>query len=144
MRFLLIVKATGYSEAGVNYSREHNAAMIAYKKSLASEGLLISVEELQPSSTGIRITYPSEGGEPEILAGPFPVDQELIAEYTLIDVHSEDEAIYWALQMPVPVGSGEYKLEVRRLREYQDFLRDPRTLVMAADLEDQLNILKNF
>ncbi|NRD79877.1 YciI family protein [Bacillus sp. BRMEA1] len=143
MRFMFIVKATGYSEAGVNYSREHNDAMIAYKKSLASAGVLISAEELHPSSTGIRIMHPSDSGWPEILAGPFPVDQELIAEYILIDVNSEDEAFNLALRMPVP-GRDECKIEVRKLKENQGFLRDSGTLVMEADLENQLNMLKKI
>jgi hypothetical protein len=137
---MFIVNATGYSEAGVNYSQEDIDAMIAYKKSLASSGVLISAEELHPSSTGIRIMYPSDSGKPEILVGPFPVDQELIAEYILIDVNSEDVAFNWALRMPVPMG----KIEVRKLKEDQGFLRDSGTLVMEADLEDQLNMLKKI
>lgn len=58
MRFMLIVKATGYSEAGVKISQEHNYAMIEYKNSLARAGALIAAEELQPSSSVIRILYP--------------------------------------------------------------------------------------
>lgn len=144
MRCMFIVKATGYSEAGVNYSREHNDAMIAYKKSLASAGVLISAEELHPSSTGIRITYPSDSGKPEILVGPFPVDQEIIAEYILVDVNSVDEAFNWALRMPVPMGRNECKIEIRKLKEDWGFLRDSGTLVMEADLVDQLNMLKKI
>ncbi|WP_102272271.1 YciI family protein [Cytobacillus massiliigabonensis] len=144
MQFMFIVKATGYSEAGVNYSQEHNEAMIAYKKSLAGAGYLISAGELDPSSTGIRIMYPSDSEKPDILAGPFPADQELIAEYTLIDVNSEDEALNLALMMPVPIGRGECRIEVRKLKKDMSFLRDSGTLVMETDLKDQLNMLKNF
>lgn len=144
MRFMLFVKATRYSEAGVNYSRKHNDAMIAYKKSLDIAGVLISAEELHPSSTGIRIIYPSDSGKPEILVGPFPVVQDLIAEYIMIDVNSEDEAFNWALRMPVPIGQDESKIEVRKLKDDWGFLRDSRTLVMEADLEDQLNMLKKI
>ena len=144
MRFMFIVKATGYSEAGVNCSQEHNAAMIAYRKSLASAGVLISAEELHPSSTGIRITYPIDSGKPELLVGPFPVDQELIAEYILIEVNSEVEALDWALQIPVRISRGKCKIEVRKLKEDQGFIRDIGTLVMETNLEDQLNMLKKF
>lgn len=144
MRFMIIVKATGYSEAGVNYSQEHNNAMIAYKKSLAGAGVLISAEALHPSSTGIRIMYPPDSEKPEILVGPFLADQELIAEYTLIDVNSEAEAINWALRMPVPIGCGECKIEVRKLKKDMGFLRDSETLAMETDLKDHLSMLKNF
>lgn len=144
MRFMMIVKATGYSEAGINRSREHSDAMIAYKRSLAQAGVLLAAEELQPSSAGIRISYPSHGGEPAVQAGPFPADQELIAEYTLIDVGTENEALNWALRMPVSAGRGECKIELRRLEEYSDSLREPRLQAMEADLQDHLDILKKF
>nr|WP_261306424.1 YciI family protein [Paenibacillus andongensis] len=144
MRFILIVKATGYSETGVEFSREHNDAMVAYKKSLARSGALLAAEELQPSSSGIRILYPLHGGEPEVKAGPFPVDQELIASYTLIDVNSEDEAADWALKMPFPRGCGAFEIEMRELKEHTDSMRDPRILALEADLEDQINMLNKI
>lgn len=143
MRFMLIVKATGYSEARVNHSQEHMDALIAYKESLARAGALLAEEELQPSSSGIRIFYPSHGGEPEIKAGPFPADQELIAEYMLIDVRSEDEALEWALRMPIPV-SRECVIELRRLEENTDSVREPVIQTMEADLQNHLHMLKNL
>ncbi|QMV41497.1 YciI family protein [Cohnella cholangitidis] len=143
MRYMLIVKATGYSESGIHQSREHNDAKAAYKKSLAKAGALLAAEELQPSSTGIRITYPTHGGEPDIQAGPFPADHELMAEYILIDAKTEDEAVGWALRMPVPAGRGECEIELRRLEENSDSLREPRTRALEADLRDQLYMLKN-
>lgn len=142
MRFMLIIKASGYSDSGVKFSREHNDAMAAYNKSLARAGALLASEELQPSSSGIRILYPLHSGEPEVKAGPFPVDQELIAGYTLIDVNSEDEAAAWALRMPFPRGCGAFEIEMRELKENTDSTRDARILAMEADLEDHINMLK--
>ncbi|MBP1989867.1 YciI family protein [Paenibacillus eucommiae] len=144
MRFMLIVKASGFSEAGVNHSGEHIDSMMAYKKSLAKAGVLLASEELQPSSTGIRISYPSHGGEPEVQAGPFTLDHELIAEFTLIDVETEDEALNWALRMPIPAGRGECEIELRRLGENSDCQREPRIQAMEADLQDQLNMLRKI
>ena len=66
MRFMFIVKATGYSEAGGNYNQKYTDAMIAYKKSLAGAGVLVSAEALHPSSTGIRIMYPSDSEKPGV------------------------------------------------------------------------------
>ncbi|MNH94862.1 YCII-related domain protein [compost metagenome] len=140
MRFMLIVKATGYSEARVNPSRDHNDAMIAFKNSLVKAGVLIAAEELQPSSTGIRISYPLHGGEPEMQAGPFPVDQDFIAEYTLIDVRTEDEALIWALRMPVQAGHGKCEIEIRRLEVSSESLQEPRKYAMEADLQEQLKL----
>jgi len=79
-----------------------------------------------------------------VQVGPFPADQELIAEYTLIDVGTEKEALNWALRMPVPAGRGECKIELRRLEENSDSLREPRLQAMEADLQDHLDILKKL
>ncbi|QJD83021.1 YciI family protein [Cohnella herbarum] len=144
MRFMLIVKATGYSEAGVKFSREYDDARRAFKKVLAKAGILLAEEQCQPSSSGIRICYPSNGGEPEIKSGPFAIDQELIAEYTLIDVGTETEAMDWALRMPVPPGFGAFEIELRKLNDETDSIRDPRALALEADLEDQINMLQNI
>ena len=141
MRFMLIFKATEYSEAGIKISGEYNDAMIAYKKSLARSGVLLAEEELLPSSSGIRILYPLHGGAPEVKAGPFPVDRELIAGYALIDVNSEDEAAEWALRTPVPRGFSGYEIELRKLKEHPDSIRNPSTLAMEADFEDLINML---
>ncbi|MFM1652842.1 YciI family protein [Brevibacillus sp. B_LB10_24] len=144
MRYMLMVKSTGYSEAGVKHGREYNDAMIAFRQSLARAGVLLAAEDLQPSSSGIRITYPLQGGKPEVNVGPFPVDQQLIAGYTLIDVTTEEEAVEWALRMPVPISHGEYEIEMRKLQENLDAMRDPRALAMEGDLEDQINMLKKY
>jgi hypothetical protein len=141
---MFIVKATGYTEAGLNDNWEHNDAMIEYNKSLAKAGVLLTAEELQPSASGTRIFYPLHDREPELQAGPFSVDQKLIAGFTLIDVSSEDEAIDWARRMPVPRGFREFEIEMRKLKEKKDFIQDPRTLAMEADLEDQINMLKKI
>jgi hypothetical protein len=141
MRFMLMVKATGYTEAGVKFSREYTDMVILFKKSLARKGVLLAAEELQPSSSGIRILYPLHGGECEVKAGPFHVDHGLIAGYMLIEVSSEDEASEWARQMPVPIGMGAFEIEVRKLEETES-VYDPRTLALEADLENQINPLK--
>lgn len=142
MRFLLVVKATEYSEAGIADERDYQEAMISYKKSLAKKGVLLADEELQSSSTGLRITYPEKGGKPQVEAGPFPVNQDLIKEYMLINVSTEDEAINWALRMPVPKVRGEYEIEVRRLKEKLESIQAPGIMVMEASLQDHLNMLK--
>jgi len=144
MRFMLIIKTTVYSEAGVKHSQAYDEARIAYMKSLARAGVLLADEELQPSATGLRIGYQVHGGEPEVTAGPFPVDQGLIAGYTLIDVCSEEEAIDWARRMPVPYGPVAFEIEVRKLEENRHTPRNPRILAMEADLEDQRNMLKKY
>lgn len=144
MRYLLIIKATEYSEAGLADGKHYQEAMILYKELLAKKGALLADEELLPSSIGLRITYPKKDEKPQVLAGPFPVTQDLIMEYLLIDVSTEDEALNWALQLPVPRVRGRYVIELRRLKEKSKPRQTPGINVLEASLQNQLNILKKF
>ncbi|WP_395761656.1 YciI family protein [Bacillus sp. 3G2] len=144
MRFLLIVKAAEYTEAGLADRMDYCEAMISYKKSLAKKGALLAEEELQPSSTGLKITYPNKGGKPQVLAGPFPVNQDLIMEYMLINVSTENEALNLALRMPVPKLRGKYEIELRRVKEKLESIEAPGIKAMEASLQDHLNMLKKF
>ncbi|GAA0381059.1 YciI family protein [Paenibacillus motobuensis] len=143
MRFMLIVKANGFSETGIHYSQEYVDAMKGYKRSLAKVGALLTAEELNPSSRGIRICYPSDGGQPKIQAGPFPVDQELVAEFVVIDVKTEEEALEWAIRMPIPTGL-ESTIELRSLQENVDSLSEPGIHALEADLLDYLHMLRKL
>ncbi|NWL88047.1 MULTISPECIES: YciI family protein [unclassified Paenibacillus] len=143
MRFMLIVKANGFSETGIHYSQEFVDAMKAYKRSLVEAGALLTAEELTPSSRGIRICYPPEGGQPKIQAGPFPVDQELVAEFVVIDVQTEEEALEWAIRMPIPTGLGS-TIELRSLHENADSLSEPGIHALEADLQGYLQMLRKL
>jgi hypothetical protein len=90
MRFMMIVKATKHSEAGVKPTRELVEAMTAYNEDLAKAGVLLAAEGLHPSSGGIRITYPVPGDKPNVTAGPFEEEKKMVAGFTLIDVRSEE------------------------------------------------------
>ncbi|WP_169085764.1 YciI family protein [Paenibacillus sp. PL91] len=142
MRYMLIVKATKRSEAGVKPSRELMDAMAAYNEALAREGVLIAAEGLQPSSSGLRITYSVHGDMPEVTVGPFAEEKQLVAGFTLIDVKSEDEAIEWAKRMPNPSGWGKGEIELRQLFEDEDLLHASAMIVMESDLRDQIDMLK--
>lgn len=141
MRYMLLVKANGYTEARVKLSAEHNAAVLAYQNTLAEAGVLVAAEELQPSSAGIRITYAKGSEEPEVVAGPFPLDPALVAEFTLINVDTEEEALNWAMRMPIPAECGtSYAIELRRLEEKKENASDPKLLTLEAELKDYLRL----
>jgi hypothetical protein len=141
MRFMMIVKATKDSEAGVKPSEELFAAMMRYNEELAKAGVLLAADGLQSSSSGIRISYPEPGGNPKIIDGPFTEAKELIAGYTLIEVNSREEAIEWAMRMPDPHGFGEGEIELRQVFEMPELTQDPNMLAMEADLRNQINML---
>ena len=80
MRFMIVVKATKDSEAGVKPPEELFADMADYHEQLAKAGVLLDASGLQPSSKGWRVKY--SGGKRTIIDGPFTEAKELIAGYT--------------------------------------------------------------
>jgi hypothetical protein len=127
MRFMMIVKATKDSEAGVMPSQELINAMMKFNEELMKAGVLVAAEGLHPSSSGIRISYPIPGGKPKVTDGPFIEAKELIAGFTLIEVKSREEAIEWARRMPDPHGFGEGEIEIRQVFEAIELTQDPET-----------------
>jgi hypothetical protein len=134
MRFMLIVKATKDSEAGVMPSQELLNAMMRYNEELVKAGVLVAAEGLHPSSGGIRISYPVSGGKPKVMDGPFTEAKELIAGFTLIEVRSREEAIEWAMRMPDPHGFGEGEIELRQVFEAPELTQDPEMLTRVSKL----------
>lgn len=120
MRFMIIVKATQDSEAGVISGEPLFAEMATYHEELAKAGVLLDASGLQASSKGWRIKY--SGKKTAFVDGPFTESKELIAGYTMIQVKSKDEAIEWSKRFPNPAGEGkEGEIEVRQLFELEDF-----------------------
>jgi len=120
MRYMIIVKATGDSEAGVMPGEELLARMGAYHEELAKAGVLLDGSGLKPSRDGWRIRY--EGEIRTVIDGPFTETKELVAGYTLIQVRSREEAQEWARRFPNPaVDGGQAEIEVRQLFELEDF-----------------------
>jgi hypothetical protein len=120
MRFMMIVKATNDSEAGVMPEETLIGAMMKYNEELAKAGVLLDLAGLQPSSKGARIKF--AGGKRTVIDGPFPNTNELIAGYWLIRVSSKQEAIDWAKRCPAPHGeTAGGEIELRQLFELDDF-----------------------
>src|SRR5687768_6404262 len=57
MRFMVIVKATAESEAGVMPSTELMAAMGNYNEQLVKAGIMLAGEGLHPSAKGARVRF---------------------------------------------------------------------------------------
>ncbi|GIO52987.1 MULTISPECIES: YciI family protein [Paenibacillus] len=138
MRFMMIVKATTDSEAGVLPSPELLEAMQRYNEELARAGVMLGGDGLYPSSSAIRISYPEPGGKPKVVDGPFTEAKEMIAGYTLIEVKSREEAIEWALRMPDPHGYGQGQIELRQVFEMEDLTDNPEAIAKDNALRQQL------
>ncbi|MFN3791597.1 YciI family protein [Massilia sp.] len=119
MRFMIIVKATPDTEAGIMPARSLFDAMSAYNQELARAGVLLDANGLRPSRDGWRIRY-GEGGR-SVTDGPFAETKELVAGYTLIQVRSREEAMEWSRRFPNPHGEfANAEIEVRQLYEPAD------------------------
>jgi len=119
MRFMILVKATKDSEAGVMPDEKLLAPMAAYHEELAKAGVLLDASGLQPTSKGARIKF--SNGKATFIDGPFTESKELIAGYTIIQVKSREEGIEWAKRFPSPHGDAEGEIEIRQLFELDDF-----------------------
>ena len=69
MRFMVIVKATKSSEAGVLPSEELLTAMGKYNEELTKAGVMLAGEGLHPSSKGARVRFERE--KRTVIDGPF-------------------------------------------------------------------------
>lgn len=120
MRFMIIVKATKDSEAGVMPEQSLFDAMAAYHEDLARAGVLLDASGLHPSAKGWRITWAN--GKKTVTDGPFTEAKELIAGYTLIQTKTREEALEWARRFPNPAADQrDGEIEVRQLFELDDF-----------------------
>lgn len=120
MRFMIIVKATQDSEAGIMPEADLLAEMGAFHEELMKAGVLLDGTGLQPSSKGWRVNY--DGDKKTVIDGPFAETKELIAGYTLIKTNTKEEAIEWSKRYPNPAGRGrKTHIEVRQLFELDDF-----------------------
>ena len=118
MRFMILVKASKDSEAGVMPKEDMFKAMADYHEELAKAGVLLDANGLQPSSKGWRVKY--SGARRTVVDGPFTEAKELIAGYTIIQVKSREEALEWTRRFPNPHYE-DCEIEVRQMFELEDF-----------------------
>jgi hypothetical protein len=123
MRFMMIVKASKKSEAGIMPSDELIAAMTKYNEELVKAGALLDASGLQPSSKAARVKF--SGEKRNVIDGPFAETKELIAGYWIIKADSLAEAIAWATRAPNPSGNEESEIEIRQFFEMEDFAPSP-------------------
>lgn len=119
MRFMVIVKATADSEAGIMPGEELLAAMGKFNEELVNAGVMQAGEGLHPSSKGARVRF--HGDKCTIIDGPFAETKELVAGYWIWQCASLGEAIDWAKKCPNPMPGTEGVLEIRQIFEMDDF-----------------------
>ena len=118
MRFMVIIKASKDSEAGVMPSEKILTEMGRFNEELVKAGVMLAGEGLQPSSKGARVKF--SGTKRTVLDGPFTESKELIGGFWLWQVKSKEEAIEWVKRCPNPF-DGESEIEIRQVFEASDF-----------------------
>ena len=119
MRFMVMVKATQASEAGVLPDEKLLAEMGKFNDELVKAGVLLAAEGLQPSSKGARVRF--SGTRRTVVDGPFAETKELVAGFWLWKVKSREEAIEWVKRCPNPFPGVESEIEIRQVFEAEDF-----------------------
>ena len=120
MKYIILVKATAESEAGVMPKESLFAEMAAYHEELQKAGVLVDASGLKPTKDGWRIRY--DGKRRSVVDGPFTETKELVAGFTIIDVKSREEALEWTKRFPNPTHEGTAcEIEVRPFYELEDF-----------------------
>src|SRR6187397_530264 len=118
MRFMMIVKASETSEAGILPTEQELVAMGKYNEELVKAGVMLAGEGLHPSSKGARVHF--SGDKRTVIDGPFAETKELIAGYWLWQVKSLADAIEWVKRCPNPMNE-ESDIEIRPVFEAADF-----------------------
>jgi hypothetical protein len=116
MRFMVIVKASKDSEAGIMPSTELLTAMGKFNEEMAKAGVIEAGEGLHPTTKGARIKYST--GEGSVSRGPFNLTGDLVAGFWLIQTKSLDEAIGWMKRAPFDGGA---EIEIRQVFSPEDF-----------------------
>lgn len=131
MKFMVIVKATAATEAGVMPSEKLFVDMGNFNEELVKAGILLAADGLQPSSKGARIRF--NGDQRTVIDGPFAETKELIAGFWMIEVGSKEEAIEWFKRCPNPHAGQESEIEIRQLFGPDDFGCDLPSEVRAQE-----------
>lgn len=115
MKFMVIVKATKDTEAGVMPSTELLTAMGQFNAQMAAAGVIKAGEGLHPSVKGARVAY--AGGKSSVSRGPFPLSNDLTSGFWIIETKSLEEAIDWMKRAPFEAG----EIEIRQVLSPEDF-----------------------
>ena len=115
MRFVVLVKATEQSEAGVMPTEQELADMGNFNQELVEAGVMLAGEGLRPSSQGVRIDYADP--LPQVIDGPFAETKELVAGFWILEMRDQDEAIEWLKRAPFTDG----QVEIRQIAVADDF-----------------------
>ncbi|WP_137919852.1 YciI family protein [Hydrogenophaga sp. 2FB] len=118
MRFMIMVKATKDSEAGVMPTEAEFTEMGRFNEELVKAGVMEAGEGLHPSSKGARVRF--SGRDRQVVDGPFSETKELVAGFWIWNCASRQEAIDWVKRCPNPMRT-DSEIEIRQIFSAEDF-----------------------
>jgi len=116
MRFMVLVKASKESEAGVMPDTRLLTEMTKFNEQLVKAGVMLAGEGLHSTSRGARVRF--SGDAPTVIDGPFAETKELVAGYWIWQAKSLEEAVEWLKRAPFGGGA---EVEIRQIFEADDF-----------------------
>ena len=132
MRFVVFVKASKDSEAGIMPSEKDLADMQKYNEELVKAGAMLAGEGLHPTARGCRIRY--TGGKRTVVDGPFSETKELVAGFWILQLKSQAEAVEWLKRAPFQDG----EVEIRQIFEDEDFAYAPEAVARDKELRSKI------
>lgn len=116
MKFVVLVKASKDSEAGVMPAVDQLEAMGKFNEQLIKDGVMLAGEGLRPSSKGTRIRF--DAGRTTITDGPFAETKELVAGFWIVQGKSHQEVVERFTHAPFQHAA---TIEIREIFEAEDF-----------------------
>jgi hypothetical protein len=101
---MMLHKTDAYYEAGGKPPPQLIAGVGRIVGEAVRSGKLLAADGLRPSAEGVRLTLAS--GRRTIARGPLVGENELIAGFVVMRVHSLDEAIEWGTRFAAAAGDG--------------------------------------
>jgi hypothetical protein len=98
---------------------EMMAKMGKFNEELKKAGALLSLDGLQPLTTGARLAFP--GGKANVTDGPFVEAKEVVGGYWMLEAKSKQQVLDWMKRCPAQDGD---VLEIRQVFEMSDFPAD--------------------
>ncbi len=126
MKFIVLVKASKSSEAGVLPNEEMLSALGKFNEELQKAGMLLDLNGLHPSSKGAKVVF-KRGDKPQVIDGPFAEAKELVAGYWVLQAKSKDEVVEWIKRAPMLAGNApeDVEVEIRPIHGIEDFPDSP-------------------
>jgi hypothetical protein len=103
------------------------AKMGEFNEELKKAGALVSLDGLQPLTTGARLAF--SGGKVSVTDGPLVEAKEVVGGYWLLEAKSKQQVVDWMKRCPAQDGD---VIEIRQVFELSDFPAEVQAAARGA------------